>query len=1009
MSRRSRGPLCPACAKPFRNEKTLLQHLNQPRGRCAVLAHDIETLALPRGSATFSAPNDDSDDPTFDEDGPTFDEETFYDTDMAGSTDDGAQAPNARHREFFPGAGKTYGKGPTFMAQFDADKHANWELGSWLLRSGLSMRLIDDFLRLQKIKELSMSYHNAKELRNRAEMLPEGPQWKCKPWKVTTHPTKRPINLFYRDSIDCIRALFRNPLFSDAMHYTPFREFKTAERIVRVYEEWMSANAAWNIQDKLPEGATLLGTILSSDKTNISVMTGDRVAHPLLISLANIAAEVRMKSSQHAFILLALLPVPKFLEKRPKVRGILNDRLTHACLDFVLAPLKMAAAIGIMMTDPLGQSRFCFTPCAAYMVDTQEALMLAGVAGKTSHLTTADYRHFGDAFRHDTRTAALTLSQRDAIRRAVDHSADLAAYGREAMKYRLNGVDQLFFRDWPHTEPSRVLTPEPLHHWHKAFWDHDAKWCIRAVGPSEIDFRFSILPPRVGFRQFKEGIAKLKQVTGREHRDVERYMVGIIADAVPKDFLITIRSMMEFRYLSQAPVVSADNIASIKGALDEFHQHKQAILDADARVGKGNRPINNWYIPKIEMLQSVPESIEESGAANQWSADITEHGHVTEIKDPARHGNNQDYGAQICRALDRTDKLRKFELATSMRAAGVDFAEQEDPPGPPDLDSDKDADGDDLNGLETHRINRTSVLLRTIRPTATIAGPRRQHKDYFAHAALLAADNRPGLPFPPRTFISAQTAFHLARDPPSRLTVDNTSALYNLPDLRPALKDYLQHVTNPNTNIATLPIGGRRIALPDCTLPFNDIRIWKNVRIQTKKYHHPDDAAEAHTVMASPPSADWPAGHYDTVLVNTDTDHVRPKSGIQGHCVSQIRLIFQIPGAAIPGGGNFLVYVQRFDIVPQANHAPNSQNARSMLQPEPATKMYVLKRALRADKSRLGDIIPLSRLRTPIYLQPRFGPVADPRLTAQTSLEFSSECWLNHYAEKEHFWAMHTL
>lgn len=32
------------------------------------------------------------------------------------------------------------------------------------------------------------------------------------------------------------------------MHYNPFREFKTAEKLVRVYNEWMSGNVAWNMQ-----------------------------------------------------------------------------------------------------------------------------------------------------------------------------------------------------------------------------------------------------------------------------------------------------------------------------------------------------------------------------------------------------------------------------------------------------------------------------------------------------------------------------------------------------------------------------------------------------------------------------------------------------------------------------------------------------------------------------------------------------------------------------------------
>ncbi|KAF7975802.1 hypothetical protein HWV62_8483 [Athelia sp. TMB] len=1004
MPRRAQDRLCPVCAKSFKTEANVLQHLNQPWGRCAALKADLTARVTSKHLAPHSTVNDH---------GP-MEEDLFNDPGVDYAQDPvPASDANVKHREYFPVTSQVHGNLPTFMDLFDDDAHASkrernlywpfdmkgdWEVGSWLLRSGLSMRMIDEFLHLEKIKQLGLSYNTAKDLRNRAELLPSGPRWKCKPWK-TSHPTKKPLSLFYRDSIECLQSLLRNPLFADSMHYTPFHEFTSAAKLVRVYEEWMSGNNSWRIQSQLPDGATLVGTILSSDKTNISVMTGDRVAHPLLISCANIAAEIRMKSSQNAFMLLALLPVPKFLEKRPKVRGILGDRLIHSCLDFVLEPLKIAAAVGIMMADALGQSRFCFTPLAAYMVDTQEALMLAGVAGKTSHLTTASYRQFGDNFRHPPRTASLTLSQRDIIRASVDPT-DIAEYGQEAMAFRLNGVDSLFWRDWPFTDPSVIFTPEPLHHWHKAFWDHDAKWCIRAVGPSEIDFRFTILPRRVGFRHFKEGISKLKQVTGREHRDIERYMVGVIADAVPKDFVIAIRSMMEFRYLSQAPAVDDEDIICIDASLREFHDHKQSILDAGARVGKGNNPINNWHIPKIEMLQSVTTSIRDSGAAHQWSADITEHGHITEVKEPAQNGNNQNYEAQICRSLDRTDKIRRFELATSMRAAGVEFGRYDPCADPPDnLDSDEELDGDFI-GPPTRKIDRTSVLLATIQPTTVIAGPKHVQMDYFAHAERLATDNHHRLPFPPRTFVSGQTAFHLGRDPSFKLSLEDASSMYGVPDLRQALAVYLHHVTDPSVNINTLPIGGRRLAVSDSCLSSGDIRIWTNVRIQTKKYHHTHQPAEARTVMASPRCAEWPVGRYDPVIVNNDPNQQWPKSGLEGHSVGQLRLIFHLPNT-VTGGGIFLAYVQRFDIVPQLS------SGHRAAQPEPTTKMYVLKRALRTDKTRIGDVIPLSRLRSPIYLQPRFGPIADPRLTSQNSLEYSSELWLNHYAEKEHFWALH--
>jgi hypothetical protein len=61
----------------------------------------------------------------------------------------------------------------------------------------------------------------------------------------------------------------------------------------------------------------------------------------------------------------------------------------------------------------------------------------------------------------------------------------------------------------------------------------------------------------------------------------------------------------------------------------------------------------------------------------------------------------------------------------------------------------------------------------------------------------------------------------------------------------------------------------------------------------------------------------------------------------------------------------------------------------------------MLKRALRGDGSRIGDIVPLSRLRIPVELIPRFGKNADLRLTRYNSLEYSSEFYLNKYSDKE--------
>jgi hypothetical protein len=599
-------------------------------------------------------------------------------------------------------------------------------------------------------------------------------------------------------------------------------------------------------------------------------MTGGRVAHPLLISLANLFMDFRMKGSNGAFLLLALLPVPKFIHKDRAIRGVLESRMIHACLDFILKPLKKAAEVGIMMSDPAGSLRYVFTPLAAYMVDVQEALLLAAVAGKTSHLTMATYKQFGDPFRHEPRTTSTTLVQLHALEQTLN-PWDLVSYVKAAKKRRLNGVHRPFYRNWPLSDPSKFLTPEPLHHWHKMFWDHDAKWCIRILGGAEIDFRFSILHPHTGFRQFHEGISKLNQVTGREHRDIQRYIVPVIADAVPKDFLISIRSLMDFRYLAQAPQISDQTCTEIDLALEEFHDHKSTIISSGARTGKGGKVIDNWYIPKLELLQSVTSSIRDSGAAIQWTADTTERYHITEIKEPSDRTNNQGYEAQICRHLDRRERCRQFDIATAICEASA-------MPHLGDVDNDDSLSEGGPEGL-SQPVTTTAGLLPNLRTVAPVSGTIRRHGDYFELAGALQSGSYPHAPLPFRTVVNGDTALHLARDPTMKtMTIGDTVSKFDLPDLRGALADFLDRVKSGQP----LKIGGRRAADANSPLPFDHLQVWTKVQLQNRSYHTPHHILPPQTINALPPSEAWTFGRCDAVLINTDNNKVWPRSGLEG-------------------------------------------------------------------------------------------------------------------------------
>ena len=84
----------------------------------------------------------------------------------------------------------------------------------------------------------------------------------------------------------------------------------------------------------------------------------------------------------------------------------------------------------------------------------------------------------------------------------------------------------------------------------------------------------------------------------------------------------------------------------------------------------------------------------------------------------------------------------------------------------------------------------------------------------------------------------------------------------------------------------------------------------------------------------------------------------------------------------------FLAYVEKLDIVPQAESLDSSHRR---VGPDPVTNMLVLERPCQSDANQyLGDIVPLHQLCGPVQLTPRFGKKADNHLTAYNSLHFST-------------------
>ncbi|KAG2067999.1 hypothetical protein BDR04DRAFT_979330, partial [Suillus decipiens] len=100
----------------------------------------------------------------------------------------------------------------------------------------------------------------------------------------------------------------------------------------------------------------------------------------------------------------------------------------------------------------------------------------------------------------------------------------------------------------------------------------------------------------------------------------------------------------------------------------DFHDNKQAILDADAWQGKSGAKDN--FIPKLELMQSFAPAIFDIGSLMQWTADVSECLLITHCKHLFECMSRQrDFVVQIARILNQEETIQLFDLYTLLSSS----------------------------------------------------------------------------------------------------------------------------------------------------------------------------------------------------------------------------------------------------------------------------------------------------------------------------------------------------
>ncbi|KAJ7820515.1 hypothetical protein B0H14DRAFT_3147084 [Mycena olivaceomarginata] len=515
----------------------------------------------------------------------------------------------------------------------------DWRIAEWVIKDGPGHKAFDRLLNIPGVRDrLGLSYTNIRGLNQIVDSIPERAGiWTSKTLSFPDRPTEKYL-IRYRDPLNAIRALLGNPA-----HAKDIRDN-------RIYNEMWTGKWWTVIQTKLPTGASLAPVIIATDKTQLTQFSGGRSAYPVYLTLGNIPKALRRKPSQNACILLGYLSVDKIARKNLSKKSVTsrNQKLFHASMRMILQPLIAAGNDGMDVEGGDGKTRRVYPILASYVADYPEQCLVACSKYGTCPKCLRGAADLQEPLAGVPRTPDWTLE----IIRGGEDTGTENKFHDYCMEHEVAGVHQPFWQGFPLTNISLSLTPDVLHQLYQGVFKHLVGWCQKLMTEAELDARIRSLPPSFGIRHFDKGISSLSQVSGKERKAMARILLGCLVGRLPVKGIRACRAILDFIYLSQYTTHDDGTLASLRNALEVWHENRDFFITATVR--------EDFNIPKFHSLLHYVDSIQYFGTTDNYNTEMFERLHIDFAKNGWRASNRRDEFPQMITWLGRQEKISSF-------------------------------------------------------------------------------------------------------------------------------------------------------------------------------------------------------------------------------------------------------------------------------------------------------------------------------------------------------------